>query len=213
MRYTGPRCRLCRRVQKKLFLKGQRCFTAKCPIEKGALTPGRSRGKGRGRRPRLTDYAVHLQEAQRAKRHYWTMHRQFRRYFEKARKADDPAQELLRLLERRLDNVVYRLGLALSRPHARQLIRHEHIRVNDRRVTIPSYLVKVGDKIGPDTKEKSVKLLKEALGVRSAEPDEFPTWGKVVQEDPPIGQIVQMPDPDESQVRFESQLIIEYLGR
>jgi small subunit ribosomal protein S4 len=211
MRYTGPRCRLCRRLQKKLFLKGQRCFTPKCPIEKGKLPPGKTKGKGR--RQRLTDYGEHLHEVQRAKRHYWVPMAQFRRYFQDAYKSDNPAQELVRMLERRLDNVIYRVGFALSRTHARQLIRHKHIRVNDRRVTIPSFLVKPGDVLSPDPREASVKMVKEALVMRRAEPDEFPSWVKVVKEDPPQGQVVQMPDPDESQVPFEPQLIVEFLTR
>ncbi|HLG41846.1 MAG TPA: 30S ribosomal protein S4 [Planctomycetota bacterium] len=211
MRYSGPRCRLCRRLQKKLFLKGQRCFTPKCPIEKGTLPPGKSKGKGR--RMRLTDYGEHQQEVQRAKRHYWVPMRQFQRYFATAYKSDNPAQELVRILERRLDNVVYRLGFALSRTHARQLIRHKHIRVNNQRVTIPSFLVKPGDVLGPDPRESSIKLVKDALTMRRAEPDEFPTWAKVVKEDPPEGQVLQMPDPDESQVPFEPQMIVEFLTR
>lgn len=210
MRYTGPRCRLCRRLQKKLFLKGQRCFTAKCPIEKGTPVPGAKPG---GRRTRLTDYGQHLHEVQRAKKHYWTTMSQFRRYFDIAYKAENPAQELIKILERRLDNVVYRLGFALSRPQAKQFILHKNIRVNGRRVTVPSFLVNPGDVITIEPKDKSVKLAKESLLVRRAEPDEPPTWIKVVKDDPPEGQVIQMPDPDETQVPFEPQAIVEFLTK
>lgn len=208
-RLTGPRCRVCRRLGKKLFLKGARCFGPKCPIEKGALPPGQHGAK----RTRHTDFGIHLHETQRAKKHYGVLMRQFRRYFEIAYKADDPVQEIIRLLERRLDNVVYRLGFALSRAHARQAITHGHIRVNGKRVTIPSYLISPGDIIAPENKPKSIQMAKEALGVRRAQPDESPTWVKVIKEDPPEGQVVQMPDADETQVPFEGELIVEFMTR
>ena len=210
MKYTGPRCRLCRRLGKKLFLKGQRCFTAKCPIEKGAPVPG---AKPAGRRMRLTDYGQHLHEVQRAKRHYWTSMAQFRRFFQIAYKAENPADELIRILERRLDNVLYRLGFALSRAQAKQMITHKHVRVNGKRLTIPSFLVKPGDVVTIEPKEKSQKIAKEALQIRRAEPDEPPSWIKVTKDDPPEGQVVQMPDPDETQVPFEPQAIVEFLTK
>jgi small subunit ribosomal protein S4 len=210
MKYNGPRCRLCRRLGKKLYLKGQRCFTAKCPIEKGRPVPGARTG---GRRIRLTDYGHHLHEVQRAKRHYWTTMAQFRRFFQMAYRTENPAQELIRILERRLDNVMYRLGFALSRSHAKQLIVHKHVRVNGKRVTIPSFLVNPGDLIAMEKKEKSQKIGKESLQVRRAEPDEPPSWIKVVCDDPPEGQVVQMPDPDETQVPFEPQSIVEFLTK
>lgn len=216
MRITGPKCRLCRRVQKKLFLKGQRCFTAKCPIEKRRQPPGKislPAGKGGVKRTRLTDYGQHLHAVQSAKRHYWVPLAQFKRYFAIAYKTDNPAEELIRLLERRLDNVVYRLGFALSRAHARQLIRHKHILVNGRRVTIPSYLTRPADRIEPQSKEKSVNQAKMALQVRRSEPDEIPGWLKVTQEDPPIGLVLSLPDVKETQISFEPQAIVEYLTR
>src|SRR3979490_1336255 len=142
-RYIGPVCRLCRREGMKLFLKGERCYTEKCAIEKRNFPPGQH---GKTRKAKLAGYGLQLREKQKVKRIYGVLEDQFRGYFETADRTKGITGEvLLQLLERRLDNVVYRLGLATSRPQARQLVRHGHFQVNGRKVDIPSYSVKAGD--------------------------------------------------------------------
>src|SRR6187549_3669957 len=142
-RYVGPVCRLCRREGMKLFLKGERCYTEKCAIEKRNFPPGQH---GKTRKAKMVGYGVQLREKQKVKRIYGVLEDQFRRYFESAeRHRGITGETLLQLLERRLDNVVYRLGLATSRPQARQLVRHGHLTVNGRKVDIPSFSVKPGD--------------------------------------------------------------------
>ena len=142
-RYIGPVCRLCRREGMKLFLKGERCYTEKCAIEKRNFAPGQH---GKTRKSKLAGYGVQLREKQKVKRIYGVLEDQFRRYFEQAERTRGITGEtLLQLLERRLDNVAYRLGLATSRPQARQLVRHGHFTVNGRKVDIPSFSVKPGD--------------------------------------------------------------------
>ncbi len=144
-RYIGPVCRLCRREGMKLFLKGERCYTEKCAIEKRNFAPGQH---GKSRKSKLAGYGVQLREKQKVKRIYGVLEDQFRRYFEQAERTRGITGEtLLQLLERRLDNVAYRLGLATSRPQARQLVRHGHVTVNGRQVDIPSFSVKPGDVI------------------------------------------------------------------
>src|SRR3954449_12839855 len=142
-RYVGPVCRLCRREGMKLFLKGERCYTEKCAIEKRNFPPGQH---GKTRKAKMVGYGVQLREKQKVKRIYGVLEDQFRRYFESAeRHRGITGETLLQLLERRLDNVIYRPGLATSRPQARQLVRHGHFLVNGRKVDIPSYSVKEGD--------------------------------------------------------------------
>ena len=142
-RYIGPVCRLCRREGMKLFLKGERCYTEKCAIEKRNLPPGQH---GKLRKAKLVGYGLQLREKQKVKRIYGVLENQFRRYFEMAERTRGITGEtLLQLLERRLDNVIYRLGLSTSRPQARQLVRHGHFLVNGRKVDVPSYSVKAGD--------------------------------------------------------------------
>ena len=141
-RYIGPVCRLCRREGMKLFLKGERCYTEKCAIEKRNFPPGQH---GKTRKAKLVGYGLQLREKQKVKRIYGVLEDQFRRYFEAAERTRGITGEtLLQLLERRLDNVIYRLGLATSRPQARQLVRHGHFLVNGKKVDIPSYSVKAG---------------------------------------------------------------------
>src|SRR5688500_11747682 len=142
-RYIGPVCRLCRREGMKLFLKGERCYSEKCAIEKRNVPPGQH---GRGRKQKLVGYGVQLREKQKVKRTYGVLENQFRRYFEAAdRQKGITGDLLLQQLERRLDNVVYRIGFATSRAQARQLVRHGHFNVNGRKVDIPSYSVRIGD--------------------------------------------------------------------
>jgi small subunit ribosomal protein S4 len=206
-RIVGPKCRLCRRAGMKLFLKGNRCDTAKCPMEKDARVPGQHGEK----RQRLTDFGHHLREVQRAKRLYGVLQRQFTRYYdEAAAKPGNTGEFLLQTLERRLDNVVYRLRFGLSRDHARQLIRHGHIRLNGRKCSVPSALVNAGDSVEPVKREKSQKIVKEAYALRKG--TELPSWLKVVEE-PLIGTVVNVPAVGELQVPIESQLIVEYMSR
>jgi small subunit ribosomal protein S4 len=144
-RYIGPVCRLCRREGMKLFLKGERCYTEKCAIEKRNFAPGQH---GKSRKQKLAGFGVQLREKQKVKRIYGVLEDQFRHYFEQAERTRGITGEtLLQLLERRLDNVIYRLGLATSRAQARQLVRHGHFLVNGRKVDVPSYSVKAGDTI------------------------------------------------------------------
>jgi small subunit ribosomal protein S4 len=153
-RYTDPSCRLCRRERQKLFLKGTKCFTEKCPVERRGFPPGQH---GQSRRTKISEYGVQLREKQKVRRMYGLMETQFRNYFAKALKQTGRTGEtLVKLLERRLDNVVYRLGLAPSRKAARQLITHGHFLVNNIPVDVPSYLLKAGDTV--QVREKSKKL-------------------------------------------------------
>jgi small subunit ribosomal protein S4 len=160
-RYTGPVCRLCRTEQTKLFLKGNRCKSEKCPINRKALPPGKAPKSRQGKR---SDYAVQLREKQKLKRSYGLMETQFHNTFEKAlRMSGKTGENLFALLERRLDTVVYRLRFASSRAQARQLVLHGHIAVNGRRVSIPSFTVKVGDQISVHATSKKLGVFKEAL--------------------------------------------------
>ncbi len=160
-RYTGANCKLCRREKTKLFLKGTKCFTDKCPIESRNYPPGQH---GVSRRQRMTDYAVQLREKQKVRRTYGVLESQFRKYFEDAsRKTGITGENLVRLLERRLDNTVYRLGLAPSRKAARQLITHRHFSVNGRVVNIPSYLLKSGDSIQVREKSKKLEVIHDSM--------------------------------------------------
>jgi small subunit ribosomal protein S4 len=160
-RYTGANCKLCRREKTKLFLKGTKCFTDKCPIESRNYPPGQH---GTSRRQRMTDYAVQLREKQKVRRTYGVLESQFRRYFEDAsRKTGITGENLVKILERRLDNTVYRLGLAPSRKAARQLITHRHFSVNGRVVNIPSYLLKSGDSIQVREKSKKLEVIHDSM--------------------------------------------------
>lgn len=159
-RYTGPVCRLCRREGMKLYLKGEKCYTDKCPFERRPYPPGQH---GR-RRSKLTQYAIQLRAKQAMKRMYGVMERQFRRYFEKAQKMKgDTRENLVKLIESRLDNVVYRLGFAISRNQARQLVNHGHFLVNGRKVDIPSYLLRPGDVIEVREKSRSIEPIQKAI--------------------------------------------------
>ena len=155
-RYIGPKCRLCRREGEKLFLKGEKCFSSKCAMENRAFPPGQH---GQARRGRMSDYATQLREKQKLRRIYGVLEKQFRAYYKEAdRRKGSTGENLLQLLESRLDNVVYRMGFGASRSEARQLVRHKAITVNGRKVTIPSYQVKAGDVVAVD--EKAAKQLR-----------------------------------------------------
>jgi len=160
-RYTDSSCRLCRRERQKLFLKGTKCFTEKCPVERRAFPPGQH---GQSRRTKISEYGVQLREKQKVRRMYGLMETQFRNYFEKALKQTGRTGEtLVKMLERRLDNVVYRLGLAPSRKAARQLVTHGHFLVNNKPVDIPSYLLKAGDTIQVRDKSKKLEILHASM--------------------------------------------------
>ena len=159
-RYTGPKCRLCRREGVMLYLKGSRCFTGKCAIKRRETPPGMHGW----RRTRRSEYGTRLREKQKVKRWYGVLDRQFQRYFEIAeRMKGNTGENLLLILERRLDSVLYWTGFATSRPHARQMIRHGHVRVNGRKVDIPSALVKAGDEITPNERESSKVIFKDGV--------------------------------------------------
>ncbi len=205
-RYTGPVCRLCRREGVKLYLKGDKCFTDKCPVSRRAFPPGQH---GQGRR-KLSEYGVQLREKQKARRTYGIMEGQFSRYFEKASaKKGVTGELLLQLLERRLDNVVYRMGFASSRAEARQLVRHNHFAVNGRRVNIPSFTVKPGDAVevreGSRQKPRFKALLESAVRT-------IPAWLDV-QRDDLKGSVVRLPNRDEIDTPVQEQLIIEWYSR
>ena len=206
-RITGAKCRICRRLGTKLFLKGTRCDTPKCPIEKENKPPGVHGAK----RVRLTEFGIHLREVQRAKKMYGVMQRQFRRYYDEAiAKPGNTGEYLMQILERRLDNVVYRLRMGSSRPQARQMILHGHIRVNGKKVSIPSYQVDAGDVIEASKKDKSKKIIKEA--VLNKKDQQIPSWLKLAEEQI-TGTVVTLPTAQELQVPVESQLIVEYMSR
>src|SRR5580693_1098453 len=159
-RYTDPVCRLCRREGIKLFLKGPKCFSDKCPIEKRNFAPGQH---GKDRKAKIVGYGLQLREKQKTKRMYFTQESQFRNYFEKAARTKGVTGEmLLQQLERRLDTVVYRLGFGMSRRQARQLVRHGHVHVNGHKVNIPSYQVSVGEEIAIRENSKKIPILEIA---------------------------------------------------
>lgn len=206
-RINGAKCRICRRLGTKLFLKGTRCDTPKCPIEKDNKPPGVHGAK----RIRLTEYGIHLREVQRAKKMYGVMQRQFRRYYDEAmRQPGNTGDVLIQMLERRLDNVVYRLRMGASRAQARQIILHGHIRVNGKKVSIPSYLVDAGDVIEGSKKDKSQKIIKESL--LGKKDQQIPSWLKLAEEQA-TGTVVTRPTAQEIQVPLETQLVVEFMSR
>lgn len=206
-RYVGPLCRLCRRESMKLFLKGTRCYTEKCAFERRKYPPGQH-GQNRGK---LSDYGLQLREKQKVKKIYGVMERQFKTYFEKATKMKGVTGEnLLKLLERRLDNVVYRMGFAINRRQARQLVRHGIFMINGRKVDIPSYLVKPGDIISIIQASKELETIKENLAL--AEQRGFPAWVEVNIEEME-GKFVRIPERDEIQLPVQEQLIVEFYSK
>jgi len=207
-RYTGAVCRLCRRSGEKLLLKGSRCFTPKCALDKRPKTPGQQTGR---RRRRFSDRALQLREKQKARYTYGTLERQFRKTFVNAeRQAGITGENLLILLERRLDNVVYRLGFADSRPQARQLVRHGHIMLNGRRTNVPSCLVKEGDTISwreGSNKTEYYKQLAQDIESRTVL-----NWLSLDRQKLE-GQVLSLPTPEEVDARFDGKAIVEYYSR
>ena len=208
-RYTGPVCRLCRRAGEKLMLKGERCATPKCSMERRTTPPGQRTVR---RRPRkLSDYELRLREKQKARYSYGVLEQQFRRLFAKAEKAPGiPAENLTQLLERRLDNTVYRLGFADSRNQARQLVRHGHIMVNERKVDIPSFLVKPGDVIA--WREKSIKKEPYKKTLQGIDSKVIPSWLSLDKQNL-SGRVLTLPVPDEIATKFDGKMIVEYYSR
>jgi len=206
-RYTAAVCRLCRRSGDKLMLKGSRCFTPKCALDRRGKPPGHQPS----RRRRLSDRGMQLREKQKARYSYGILERQFRRFFEAAgRQAGITGENLLVLLERRLDNVVYRLGFADSRSQGRQLVQHGHILVNGHKVDIPSYLVKEGDTIG--WKEASIKTSYYEQMVQSIEGKVIPSWLSLDTEKG-VGQVISLPNPADIEAKFELHAVVEYYSR
>jgi small subunit ribosomal protein S4 len=207
-RYKDAVCRLCRREGTKLFLKGQKCFTDKCPVEKRNFAPGQH---GKDRKAKIVGYGLQLREKQKTKRMYFAQEKQFRNYFEKAASHQGVTGEmLLQQLERRLDNVVYRLGFATARRQARQLVRHGHISVNGKKVNIPSYQVSVNDEIAVREGSKEIAILaqiKELTSHQSA-----PTWLNV-DRDNWKGNVLALPKRDEIQMPVNEQLIVELYSK
>lgn len=208
-RYTEAQCRLCRREGMKLYLKGDRCYSGKCAIDRKSYAPG-MHGQG-GRRPKVSEYGTQLREKQKTRRIYGILEKQFRSYFEKAeRQQGITGENLLRLLERRLDNVVYRLGLGSSRVEARQLVRHGHFTVNGRKVNIPSFLTRVGDVIEVREKSKESPRIKEMME-RAA--DRTPPAWLEYESEPARGRLVALPARDQIDVPVQEHLIVELYSR
>ncbi len=208
-RYLGPSCKQCRREAMKLMLKGVRCETAKCPIEKKQrnLAPG-MHGWRRGR---ASEYGVRLREKQKVKRYYGVLERQFMRYFHKAERIKgNTGENLLQLLERRLDNVVYKLDFESSRKAARQLINHGHIYVNGCKVDISNYTTKVGDKITVKGSDKSTKKIKKQL---ENNPNFITQNWLQLNRDNLEATVVALPARDDVQIPIEEQLVVEFCSR
>ena len=208
-RYTGPVCRMCRRDGVKLFLKGPKCFTDKCPVEKRNFAPGQH-GQSK-KQKKLVGYGLQLREKQKAKRIYFTLETQFRAYYEKAaNKTGVTGELLLQQLETRLDNVAYRLGFAISRRQARQVVRHGHVSVNGRKVNIPSYQCKVGDVIAIRDKSKEMAVLETAKDFISGQ-----SRVRWIDANPDglTGKIIAMPTREDIQLPVNEQQIVELYSK
>lgn len=206
-RYVGPLCRLCRREGTKLFLKGTRCYTEKCAIDRREQVPGQH---GQGRK-KVSEYQTQLREKQKLKRIYGLLEKQFRGYFHKAdRQKGITGENLLQLLERRLDSSVYRMGFCSSRGEARRLINHGHFLVNGKKVNIPSFLLKEGDRV--EVKEKSRGLERILASISGAEIRGISPWLEVDKENF-LGQFISMPTKEEIALPVNEQLVVELYSR
>jgi small subunit ribosomal protein S4 len=206
-RYTGPVCRMCRREGTKLFLKGLRCDSPKCAAERRENPPGSQSF----RRGKMTDYGIHLREKQKVKHYYGVLEAQFRKYYRRAERTQgNTGQVLMSLLERRLDNVVHRLGFGHSRAQARQIVCHGHITVNGRRVDIPSFLVRPGDVIRVKQRAKSLEQVKNNLAESSRDVPDFLT---LISGDEPEGQVVRLPEVEDVSIPVQPQLIVELCSK
>lgn len=206
-RYTGAVCRLCRREGQKLFLKGDRCYSGKCSLDLRKTVPGQH---GQGRK-KVSDYGLQLRAKQKAKRFYGVLESQFAKYFEMAeRKSGMTGENLLRILESRLDNVVYRLGFASSRAQARQLVLHGHYTVNGKKVNIPSYLVKEGDVVAISEKAKAADFMKALVENNASKP--VPQWLDL-NRDNLDAKIARMPNRDEIDLDVAEHMIVELYSK
>ena len=204
-RVTDPKCRQCRREGVKLFLKGERCLTEKCAVERRSYPPGQH---GRGR-IKQSEYLLQLREKQKARRYYGVLEKQFRNYYKKAsRRQGITGEELLRLLEMRLDNVVYRLGFAASRAQARQLVRHGHFHLNGRRVNIPSYQVRADDIVSLRPGAAGEAAVRSATDLTAS----VANWLQA-DHDNLTGKVLRMPDRDEIDTPVQEQLIVELYSK
>ncbi len=206
-RYTQAVCRFCRRENAKLFLKGARCDSDKCAYERRQTPPGMQNF----RKGKLTDYGIHLREKQKVKHYYGVLERQFRMYFQRAsRSKGNTGNTLMTILERRLDNVVHRLGWGQSRAQARQIIRHGHIRVNGRKVDVPSFLVRPGDVVTVKGRPKSLQVVARSVAEHRGEVPEFLS---LVPGEHPEGHVLRMPGPEDVSIPVQPQLIVELCSR
>ena len=207
-RYKDAVCRLCRREGMKLFLKGSKCFSDKCPSEKRNYAPGMH---GMDRKAKIVGYGLQLREKQKAKRIYFTQETQFRNYFENAARTRGVTGEmLLQQLERRLDNIVYRLGFAMSRRQARQLVRHGHIQVDGRKVNIPSYEVSAGEEIAVRERSHKLPIMEQAKEFASHQ--NAPTWLEI-DRDNFKGRVTSLPKREDIQLPVNEQLIVELYSK
>lgn len=206
-RYTGPVCRLCRREGQKLYLKGERCYTDKCSVGRRSYAPGQH---GQGRK-KISEYGLQLRAKQATRRYYGVLEGQFRHYYELAEKREGKTgEQLLAILESRLDNVVYRLGFASSRPEARQLVLHNHFSVNGKKVNIPSYLVSVGDVITVNEKSRDSSKIKAVIDANASHP--VPKWLEVNREQMQ-GKILAEPTREDIDLAVEETLIVELYSK
>jgi small subunit ribosomal protein S4 len=207
-RYTDASCKLCRRERQKLFLKGTKCFTEKCPIERKNYPPGQH---ALSRRAKVSDYSVQLREKQKVKRTYGVQETQFRNYFEFAsRQKGRTGENLVKLLERRLDNIIYRVGLAPSRKSARQLILHNHFRINGQTVNVPSFLLKAGDMIQVKDKSKQLKIFHDSM--KRIKDDMMPSWLQVDKAGLK-GTLLAIPERIDIPFNANEQLIVELYSK
>ena len=206
-RYTGASCKLCRREGQKLFLKGERCYTNKCSVDRRSYAPG-MHGQ---QRKKLSEYGIQLREKQKAKRFYGVLESQFRKYYEMAiRRKGITGENLLQILESRLDNVVHRLGFGVSRDESRQLVTHGHFLVNGKRVNIPSYLVKPGDVIEVAEKSKKSPRFKEILEVTGGKV--IPKWLEADHENLK-GKVLTLPEREDIDLPIQEHLIVELYSK
>ncbi len=207
-RYTGPVCRLCRREDAKLFLKGDRCYTDKCGFERRAYAPGQH---GQARKRKMSNYGEQMREKQKVKRIYGIAERQFRGYYYKAaRMKGVTGENLLVLLERRLDNIVYRFGFASDHAEARQLVRHGHFLVNGKRVNIPSYLVRSGDQVTVGERSQKIKRIEESLA--AVDRRGVPNWLELDKAGF-VGKVKSMPSREDFTMPIREQLIVELYSK
>jgi small subunit ribosomal protein S4 len=207
-RYTGPVCRLCRREGTKLFLKGTKCLSDRCPLEKRNFAPGQH---GQSRKAKIVGYGLQLREKQKAKRIYFTLETQFRAYYQKAsNKTGVTGELLLQQLETRLDTVAYRLGFAMSRRQARQVVRHGHLQVNGRKVNIPSFQVKVGDEIAIREGSKALVMLEEAKNFAAGQNQV--QWLDI-NRDNLSGKVIALPKREDVNLPVNEQLIVELYSK